>query len=567
MVPAGGRDADRSDRTLMDSDVGLLARIIEHTPIGIVILQPDRKIRYVNSLAAHLFNADREALLGSSIDRFIVDRRNEAPWLDLWRRVNDGNAHESRVNVARRESEEITCAVTAFHLGGKEGQDDSVALVFRDVTHELKIAEQLENKNVEMAKMNTELIRSNVDLKRVSEMKSNFLSIASHELKTPLTSIKGYSDIIIDGMKERVDPGIFRMIQSINRAADRLHNIINNILDVTRIEQKKIRLKPEKFCLTRLARDCVEELTQLADNRKIVFKCLFRDDLPEFFGDRSRLHQVFTNLISNAIKFSPDGAAVEVAIRVEDPDRFHITIRDHGIGIDKSEQKRIFESFYEVGEISKHSTDHIKFMGGGIGLGLSIAKGLIERHGGRIWVESDGVREGAFPGSLFHVMLPIRSEMSWDDVEKTNVPESPRSDNLSADVLDKKDTKPSILLIDPDREAVEVARMVLENAFDVIHAPTGEAGLSLAFQYMPSVILLDTSLPGLDGFRICSILRSQEDTRNIPLIFLSTATRADEIEKCFASGGDDFIVKPFSGRELMDKLWRLLLKKKEDAVK
>ena len=125
----------------MYSDVELLARIIEHTPIGIVILKPDRKIRYVNSLAAHLFNADREMLHGSSIDQFIVDRRNEAPWLDLWRRLTDGNMHEARVNVARRESEEITCAMTAFHLGGKEGQGDSVALVFRDVTHELKIAE------------------------------------------------------------------------------------------------------------------------------------------------------------------------------------------------------------------------------------------------------------------------------------------------------------------------------------------------------------------------------------------------------------------------------------------
>jgi PAS domain S-box-containing protein len=551
----------------MDSDVGLLARIIEHTPIGIVILLPDRRIRYVNALAAHLFNADRNTLLDSSIDRFIVDRRNESSWLELWRRLTDGNAHEARVNVARRESEEITCAMTAFHIGAREGQEDSVALVFRDVTHELKIAEQLEHKNVEMAKMNTELIRSNVDLKRISEMKSNFLSIASHELKTPLTSIKGYSDIIIDGMKERVDPGIFRMIQSINRAADRLHNIINNILDVTRIEQKKIRLKPENFSLTTLARDCVEDLAQLAGNRKIVFKCMFGDDLPEFFGDRSRLHQVFTNLFSNAIKFSPDGAAVEVAMRVEDPDRFHITIRDHGIGIDKSEQKRIFESFYEVGDISKHSTDSIRFMGGGIGLGLSIAKGLVERHGGRIWVESDGVREGAFPGSLFHVVLPVRSEMGWDDVEKTTVPESPNTGDSSPETLDQGTAKPPILLIDSEREAVEVARMVLENAFDVIHAPTGETGLCLAFQYKPSVILLDSSLPGLDGFRICSILRSQEETRDVPIIFLSTATRADEIEKCFSSGADDFIVKPFSGRELMDKLWRLLLKKKEETMK
>jgi PAS domain S-box-containing protein len=551
----------------MYSDVELLARIIEHTPIGIVILKPDRKIRYVNSLAAHLFNADREMLHGSSIDQFIVDRRNEAPWLDLWRRLTDGNMHEARVNVARRESEEITCAMTAFHLGGKEGQGDSVALVFRDVTHELKIAEQLENKNLEMARMNTELIRSNVDLKRVSEMKSNFLSIASHELKTPLTSIKGYSDIIIDGMKERVDPGIFRMIQSINRAADRLHNIINNILDVTRIEQKKIRLKPERFSLSRLAYDCVEELAQLADNRKITFTCAFGDDLPELYGDRNRIHQVFTNIFSNAIKYSPDGASVDVSIRVEDPNRFHITVRDHGIGIDKSEQKRIFESFYEVGDISKHSTDRVKFMGGGIGLGLSIAKGLVERHGGRIWVESDGVREGEFPGSLFHVVLPIRSEMGWDDFEKSVIPESAVAGKTPAEVLEKGNAKPSILLIDPDHEVAEVARMVLENAFDVIHATTGEAGLPLAFQYKPSVMLLNSSLPGLDGFRICSLLRSQGETRDIPIIFLSTTTRADEIEKCFASGGDDFIVKPFAHRELMDKLWRLLLKKKEDAVK
>jgi PAS domain S-box-containing protein len=551
----------------MDQDIGLLVRIIEHTPIGIVILTPDRGIRYVNTLAAHLFNADRETLLGTSIDPYIIDRRGESSWLELWSRVADGNAHEARVGVARRESEEITCALTAFHLGGKQGQDDSVALVFRDITHELKIAEQLETKNVEMAKMNTELIRSNVELKRVSEMKSNFLSIASHELKTPLTSIKGYSDIIVDGMKERIDPGIFRMIESINRAADRLHSIINNILDVTRIEQKKIRLKPEKFSIAALARDCVEDLSQAAGQRSITFNCLFDDTLPEFFGDRLRIQQVFTNLFTNAIKYSPDGASVDVAIKTEEPKRFHITIRDHGIGIDKSEHKRIFDSFYEVGDISKHSTDHAKFMGSGIGLGLSIAKGLVERHGGRIWVESDGVRPGEFPGSLFHIVLPIKSEMSWDDIEKTAAPKPPSPENASSQAPDQGEAKAAILLIESDREAVEIARMVLESAFDIIHATSGEQGLSLAFQYNPSVILLDSSLPGIDGFRVCSLLRSQEETRDIPIIFLSSVTRREEIEKCFASGADDFVVKPFSGREIMDKLWQLLLKKKEESMK
>ncbi|MBN1130596.1 MAG: response regulator [Chitinispirillaceae bacterium] len=551
----------------MDSDIGLLARIIEHTPIGIVILLPDGRIRYVNSLAAHLFSRDREALLNAFIDQHLVDRRGEPSWRELRQLVSDGSAHESKVGIARTGGEEITCSMTAFHLGGREGQEDSIALVFRDITHELKIAEQLETKNLEMAKMNTELIRSNVDLKRVSEMKSNFLSIASHELKTPLTSIKGYSDIIVDGMRERVEPGIFRMIESINRAADRLHRIIDNILDVTRIEQKRIRLKPSKFALAGLARDCVEELSQLAEKRNISFVCRIDDPLPEFFGDKVRIHQVLTNLLTNAIKFSPDGATVEVLLSIEDRERFHIVVKDHGIGIDASEHKRIFDPFYEVGDISKHSTDYAKFMGGGIGLGLSIAKGLVDRHGGRIWVESDGVRKDEFPGSAFHVMLPVRSEIEWDDVEQAGTSAPPAGESKTPANIDLSDIKPVMLLIDTDREVVEVARMVLENAFDIINAGSGEQGLSLAFQYKPSVVLLDSSLPGLDGFRICRILRSQEETRDIPVIFLSSITRSDEIEKCFASGADDFIVKPFSGRELMDKLWRLLLRKKEEAVK
>jgi signal transduction histidine kinase/ActR/RegA family two-component response regulator len=553
----------------IDQDVILLARIIEHTPIGIAILTPDRKIQYVNTLAVHLLNRERETLLGTSLDQYIIDRHGETRWQDLWPSVMIGKSREIKVGLSRHDSEDITCILTAFYLGGKEGHGDSAAIIFRDITHEIKIAEQLEKKNIEMAKMNTELIHSNVELKRLSEMKSNFLSIASHELKTPLTSIMGYSDLIVDDMKDRVESGVYRMIESINRAAERLNNVINNILDITRIEQKKLRLKPETLRLDNVAKECIEELAQVAAKRAITFNSFFADALPEFYGDRLRMQQVFANLLTNAIKFSPDGSAVDVSIITEDNVRFHITVKDRGIGIDTNEQKHIFDPFSEVGEVSKHSSDQMKFKGGGTGLGLSIVKGIVERHGGRIWVESPGVgvQANEFLGSTFHLLLPIRSEIEWDDLEKEQVPSVAALGTVSnapatADVHDRG--KPSILLIDTDREVVEVTRMVLENAFDVLTAPGGELGLSLAFQYRPSVILLDSALPGLDGLRICKILRSQDETRETPIIFLSAMMKPEEIEKCFVSGANDFIVKPFSGRELIDKIWQLMMKKKTD---
>jgi signal transduction histidine kinase/ActR/RegA family two-component response regulator len=556
--------------TPMDHDTVLLARIIEHTPIGIAILTPDRKIVFVNELAVHLLNRDRGALLGTSIDHYLVDRYGETRLQDLWPSVMIGKTREVTVGLARHGGEEIPCALTAFYIGGKDGLRDSAAVIFRDITHELAIADQLEKKTIEMAKMNTELIHSNIELKRLSAKKLNFLSIASHELKTPLTSIMGYSDLIVDDMKDRIDSGVYHMIESINRAANRLNNVINNILDVTRIEQKRLRLKPETLNLCRIAKDSIEDLVPVAAKRAISFNCTLGDKLPDFYGDRLRLQQVFANLLSNAIKFSPDRSAVDVSVTVEDGVRFHIFVKDHGIGIDVGEQKHIFDPFSEVGDVSKHSTDPVKFKGGGIGLGLSIAKGIVERHGGRIWVESPGVgmRPGEYPGSVFHILLPIRSEIEWDDLEKEQPPSAvtpgPIAQQTSAKaVLDSG--KPSLLLIDTDSEAVEVTRMVLENTFDVLTAPTGEQGLLLAFQYQPPVILLDSSLPGLGGLRVCKILRSQEETRNAAIVFLSSKTESEKIEECFAAGANDFIVKPFRGTELIDKLWHLMMKRKTDS--
>jgi two-component system, sensor histidine kinase ChiS len=474
---------------------------------------------------------------------------------------------DKRVSMVCKNGNDIICMVSAFYIANNEVLPDVLVWVFRDITADILTAKEIEKKNVEMAKMNSELILSVTELKRVSELKSNFLSIASHELKTPLTSIKGYSDIIIDTMKDKMEANIYRMIESINRAADRLHRVVNNILDVTRIEQKKLRLKPEYFDLGTVAAECLDELSHFATNRKIRFDCMFTEGLPKFFGDKMRMQQVFTNLFSNALKYSPDNSSVEVKLSLEDNEHFHIVLKDYGIGIDKAEQKKIFDPFYEVGSTNRHSSDFSKFMGGGTGLGLSIVKGIVERHGGRIWVESEGAMvDSRFPGSEFHIVLPIEAKIEWDDDEtkgiilKTDEQNEAGKYAAGAQNIDKK---PTILFIDSDREAVEIARMVLDNAFDVLVAETGEIGLVTAFNSKPSIILLDSYLPGLDGYRICKILRSQEETKKTPIAFFSAGTQNDEIQRCFTCGADDFIVKPFDGKEIVDKIWRLLMKKKE----
>ena len=544
----------------------LMQTLLDVVPSGIIVTQGDGTILYANNHAAHLLGYDSCELIGASILERIHNEDCLLSVAEVLEHLSaGGNTSTVRLEVAQRDGGGVLCDLTLLRVSLASG-DERVIVTLHDISEELEHAEVLEKKSIEIAKMNSELIRSNTQLKRVSEMKSNFLSIASHELKTPLTSIKGYSDIIIDTMENKLDSGVYRMVSSINRAADRLHRVVNNILDVTRIEQKRLRLKPETIDLGAVALDCIDELSQFSGKRGITFVCDFARNLPPFYGDKMRMQQVFTNLLSNALKYSPDHSSITVCLDLQDEETLRICVMDTGIGINHDEQKKIFHPFYEVGSINRHSTDAAKFLGGGTGLGLSIVKGIVERHGGRIWVVSEGVREGEFPGSAFYVALPVRPTINWDDDETRILPDPfavAEEHSLRPEPETNIDTKPVILLIDSDREAVEIASMVLENVFEVLVAPDGETGLRMAFESRPSLILLDSYLPGIDGYRICRILRTQDETRSIPVAFFSAGTQNDEIQQGFLCGADDFIVKPFGGRELVEKIWRLLMRKKE----
>ncbi len=552
----------------MDTDISLLASIVENAPLGVVVTSIEGTIIFVNPNAEKLFSSENAVVIGSSIDKFLVFSDSSDNFRSIHTQLKDSRQVHGSVHISHAGVDDRMCGFQAFLIARS---DETPLCVFTllDSTEDIRKTEKIVAQNLEITRMNSELIRSNSELQKVSELKSNFLSIASHELKTPLTTIKGYSDIIMDSMKVKIDPGVFRMIENINRAADRLHHVVNDILDITRIEQKRLRLHIEPINLANIVKESIDEISNLGAHRHVTFNCTADGHLDDFFGDQMRMHQALVNIFSNAVKFSPDNSSVDVEITEEHQNQFHIIVRDRGIGIDKADQKSIFDPFFEIGNANRHSSQYSKFMGGGTGLGLSIVRGIVECHGGRIWVESDGIVAGSFPGSEFHIVLPLKSKSSYDEETKVLLISRRKMvpvENDEDDYIEEVDKKPEILIIDSDREATEIVLMILEPVFDVSVAESGETGLQIAFERKPSLILMDTRLPGLDGYRICRILRSQDETRGIPIAIFSAHADDDEIQKGFSCGADEFIVKPFSGKDLVEKVWRVLMKKKEEAT-
>lgn len=549
----------------MENNITLIARIVECIPSSVIVTTLSGKIKYVNAHSERYLGYKRQELTSMSIEDIIIKLTKDGSWQHIQNVIIKENSnYVGETCLVRKDRRTIICSTNGFYISNEQNEPEEIVLVLHDIAKEKSIAEELEKRNVEMSRKNLELINSNRELKRVSEQKTNFVSIASHELKTPLTSIMGYSEIIIENMKEKVDKNVYNMIESINSAAGRLHDIINNMLDITRIEQKRLRLKSEDMSLNETAGECIKELAQIASQRNITFNCDFEDNLPFFYGDKMRIHQVFTNLFSNALRYSPDNTEIEVKISIEKRDRFHIIVIDQGIGIDEEEIHKIFDPFYEIAGTEHYSIYTAKFMGGGMGLGLSIVKNIVERHGGLVWAESQRTKQKKFPGSKFHILFPVKSGFQWDDDETQFI----EINKIMAESKKKyettvtSDVKPTVLVIDDDRDTIEITRMVLQPSFEVMNADTGEDGLRMAFQHKPALILLDQYLPGLDGCQICRIFRTQEETKDIPISFFTAATQDSEIEQCYASGADDFILKPFNQKEMFDKVTRLVYEKR-----
>lgn len=256
-----------------------------------------------------------------------------------------------------------------------------------------------------------ELDAARITLERLDKSKSDFISVAAHELKTPLTLIEGYAAMLRDQCPDKDrDSSSIVLINGIDNGTDRLQEIVDDMIDVSLLDNDMLTMNFQPVWVSQLIKIVKRELVDPMQARQQRLHIVDFDGANEMtFGDAERLYQALRNLLTNAIKFTPDGGTITLDGRIL-PGFIELTIEDTGIGIDIEDQERIFEKFGRVGNPALHSSGKIKFKGGGPGLGLPITKGIIEAHGGAIWVESDGCDEINCPGTIFHLLLPIRKE-------------------------------------------------------------------------------------------------------------------------------------------------------------
>jgi len=258
--------------------------------------------------------------------------------------------------------------------------------------------------------ISSEMAKVQKQMQRVDKSKSAFISVAAHELKTPLTLIEGYASMMEDLMRENKGVSLDSLLAGISTGIERLRTIVDDMIDVSMIDNNLLQLNYQPIQVSQMIEALSIEFKTIMRTRKLTMDIQNYEGSKQWiYIDSARIMQALRNVINNAIKYTPDGGAITINGR-KLPGFIEVIITDTGIGISPENQAVIFEKFGQLGRVELHSSGKTKFKGGGPGLGLPIARGILEAHGGSIWAESKGYDEIRCPGSTFHILLPARTE-------------------------------------------------------------------------------------------------------------------------------------------------------------
>jgi len=430
----------------------------------------------------------------------------------------------------------------------------------------------------ELDKNRQMLEETNNKLVELGQVKDRFFANISHELRTPLTLLLSPLETMQNRQGANFDSETKTLFGIMHSNGMRLLKLINDLLDLVRLESGRMELKREAMEMTAFVRGIASAAQQMADNKSVQLKFSVEPDFGAVMVDRDKLEKVVLNLVFNALKFTTKEGFVELRVAKVNED-FVLTVTDSGIGIAAKNLPFIFDRFWQADGSSKRNYK-------GVGIGLSLVKELTELHEGKVFVESE---EGK--GTKFTVRIPyvpaaipqaqpagILSAPGEGSAASAGEPESPQSEewltNLyrraelfptasaspeaEAPGLSRNGETPAVLVADDEPDMLRFLKSQLKNNFSVTEASDGKQAVEKALETLPDIILLDMNMPEKDGLQVCRELRQEDSTRNIPIVMLTA--RADEETKLAAlsAGANDFLAKPFSTTELHVRIRNLL---------
>ena len=364
--------------------------LLNIAPIGILRCDAKGIFKSVNQQLLQMFDKKLpEELIGTSV--FELPLMSQSGLDTLIIQAMEGREGElADVHIVTRPDRAVYLHVKATPVRSESGELGEILLVAMDTTSKVRLQNQLERSY-------EKLTQTYQELERVARMKTQFIDIVSHELRTPLTVMRGYIDLMESEYSAKLEPKFTARLKTIKANTDRLYSLVENMLDVSRLEKGSLQISAEPVRLDALLEELVQARKHDAEHKKQTMSVEIDGRLPLIMADRRRLKDVFSNIIDNAIRYTQDGGRIQVCARDEGK-MVHVWVKDNGVGIPLENLGRLFDRFHIVtsNDLS-HQVDRL-------GLGLPISKGIVEAHGGRIWVESQVGK-----GSVFHVDLPKES--------------------------------------------------------------------------------------------------------------------------------------------------------------
>jgi PAS domain S-box-containing protein len=514
---------DITDRDRAERASRRLAAIVESSDDAIASKDLNGIVTSWNRSAERMFGYSAEEMVGESIRKIIpADRQAEED--DVLAQIRRGQKVDHFETVRRRKDGTLfPVSLTVSPVRHADGTIIGASKIARDIT-ERKEAEQERARLLNAAQ-------------EASRLKDEFLATLSHELRTPLNAILGYARMIRSGLIADGNEG--RAVETIERNATSLSQIVEDVLDVSRIVAGRMRLNVQPVDLPEVVRSALDAVRPAADAKGVRLETVLDPQAPPIAGDPDRLQQVFWNLVSNAVKFTPRGGRAQVRLeRVNSA--MEVIVSDTGLGISEEFLPHIFEPFRQADSGTTRER-------GGLGLGLAIARHLVEMHGGTIYAASGGLGTGA----TFRVKLPLMIVHPQPHAEERF---HPRADRGGPQISVPDLSGVRVVAVDDDRDALRLVREILEAAHaDVLTADSVEQALLLLDTQPADVLVADLGMPHTDGFELIARVRraTKPQVRNIPAAALTAYARSEDRTKALRAGFQLHLAKPIDPGELM----------------